>query len=131
VESSRMIGDIYHFLLQEALSHSCVGPRDELVRRIIRQMETACERPWCLQDISKAHFVSVPQLIRRFKTETGKTPYAYLMALRLQTAETYLRYTKHSISEICHMTGFTSTSNFIQQFQKAYGTTPSRYRESK
>ena len=91
-------------------------------------MEEDCGRVWNLAETAGRHFISVPQLIRRFKAETGQTPYAYLMALRLQTAEMYLKYTGRTVEEIGWQTGFAGTSNFILQFKKRYGVTPAQYR---
>ena len=101
---------------------------DPLVRDIIHEMESACYLDWNLPLLSQKYYISVPQLIRRFRTETGMTPYAYLMHIRLQTAEMYLRYTLLTVDEISRKTGFSTTSNFIMQFRKLYGTTPNKYR---
>ena len=131
VESSRIIGNIYHVLLQESLLQTNMVKQDELVQRIIRDMESRCDDDWNLSKISQNHYISVPQLIRRFKAETGMTPHAYLTMLRLQTAEMHLKYSNQAIDEISRKTGFRNVSNFIQQFRKAYGATPARYRDNK
>ena len=91
-------------------------------------MEVACHLDWNLPLLSQKYYLSVPQLIRRFRAETGMTPYAYLMCIRLQTAEMYLRHTPMTVEEISRKTGFSSTSNFILQFRKIYGSTPQKYR---
>ena len=130
VESSRTIGNIYHYLLQKSLSNQKTGKQDELVLKIIRNMESTYESELSLLDLSSKYFISVPQLIRRFKDHTGMTPHAYLMLVRLQAATTYLQHTNLSIEEISHRIGFPSTSNFILQFRKRYGIAPSKYRKS-
>lgn len=128
VEGSRVVSSVYHTLLQDELLQEESGKQDELVRRIVQEMEKDCGRAWNLAETAGRHFISVPQLIRRFKAETGQTPYAYLMALRLQTAEMYLKYTGRTVEEIGWQTGFAGTSNFILQFKKRYGVTPAQYR---
>lgn len=126
---SQRISTIYHLLLLENhLENAEKVKGDELVQNIIRQMEADCQQDWSLPQLSGQYYISVPQLIRRFKSETGMTPYAYLMNIRLRTAEIYLRYTKMPVEEISHKTGFSSTSNFIMQFRNLYGTTPQKYR---
>lgn len=128
VEGSRVLSSVYHTLLQDVLVQEETGKQDELVRRVMQEMEEDCGRVWNLAETAGRHFISVPQLIRRFKAETGQTPYAYLMALRLQTAEMYLKYTGRTVEEIGWQTGFAGTSNFILQFKKRYGVTPAQYR---
>lgn len=129
IEFSRRFSSIYHQLLLESSQQTIEQNKsDSLVRDIIHEMEAACHLDWNLPLLSEKYYISVPQLIRRFRAETGMTPYAYLMHIRLQTAEMYLRYTTMSVEEISNKIGFSTTSNFIMQFRKLYGTTPQKYR---
>lgn len=129
ISASQKISFIYHLMLQEShLISTGKTKGDEMVQNIIRRMELDCRQDFNLSQLSAQYYISVPQLIRRFKSETGMTPYAYLMNVRLQAAETYLKYTKMSVDEISHKTGFSNTSNFIMQFRKYYGQTPQKYR---
>lgn len=131
IEFSRRFSCIYHQLLLESSQQTIEQNKsDSLVRDIIHQMESACYLDWNLPLLSQKYYISVPHLIRRFRAETGMTPYAYLMHIRLQTAEMYLRYTLMTVDEISRKTGFSTTSNFIMQFQKIYGTTPQKYRNN-
>ncbi len=130
IQHSRQTSSIYHLLLQESYLLESTGKHknDELVQSIIAEMEADCQKDWKLAQLSEQYFISVPQLIRRFKSKTNMTPYAYLLNIRLKTAAMYLRYTGMSIDEISHKTGFANTSNFILQFRKSYGITPHKYR---
>lgn len=130
IELSKQTSSIYHLLLQESyLQHNINAHKgDELVHSIIREMESYCQKDWKLQQLSEQYYLSVPQLIRRFKAETNMTPYAYLLNIRLKTAAMYLQYTGMSVDEISHKTGFANTSNFILQFRNYYGVTPHKYR---
>lgn len=132
IEFSRRFSYIYHQLLLESSQQTIEQTKnDPLVRDIIHEMESACYLDWNLPLLSQKYYISVPQLIRRFRAETGMTPYAYLMHIRLQTAEMYLRYTLMNVDEISRKTGFSTTSNFIMQFRKIYGITPQKYRSGK
>jgi len=130
LESSRMIGNIYHSLLAENISKKRIDKRDDLINNIMHNMETYYDQDLNLSELSKQYFISVPQLIRRFKAVTEMTPHAYLMAIRLQAAERYLQHTGCSIEEISRKTGFSCASNFIQQFRKHYGIPPHKYRKT-
>jgi len=130
IEGSKLLGNIYHLLLQESMhSKSSNDKIDEMIHMIIKEMEEHCEWEWNLPELSERYYISVPQLIRRFKKQTGMTPYTYLTASRLYKAEMYLRYTNMSVEEISKKTGFSSTSNFISQFQKVKGITPGKYKK--
>lgn len=78
-----------------------------------------------LRDIplSKYHF------IRIFRRIMGSTPYQYLMNYRISQAKTALRSSDLGIGEIAFSCGFTDVSNFIAQFRKQTGQTPSQYRK--
>lgn len=132
IESSKAVGNIYHIILQASWSQKDSDyKQDALVDTIIHDMDAACDLEWKLSDLSEQHFISVPQLIRRFKNATGMSPHAYLMAIRLQRVSEYLLYSSLSVDEISKKTGFFSTSNMITQFRKYYGMTPGKYRENK
>lgn len=129
IESSRRFSNIYHLLMEKSNHTQAAASKDSLVLDIIQNIESDCSLDWDLPSLSARYYISVPQLIRRFKAETGLTPHACLMFIRLQSAEMYLKYTSLSIDQISKKTGFSSTSNFIMQFKKSYGSTPQKYRE--
>lgn len=129
IEGSAMISNLYHMLLKESVKQMKQKSRwDELVHGIIQEMEEECDREWCLPELAEKYYISVPQLIRRFKAQTGLTPHAYLMTIRLRAAEMYLKYTNMSVEEISKEIGFSNTSNFIYQFRKEKGMSPGKYR---
>lgn len=64
-----------------------------------------------------------------FRETMGVRFSKYLMDMRLEYAKRLLINSKHSITEICYMSGFTSLSHFLRCFKTAYGTSPKKYRE--
>ena len=128
IQSSRMIGNIYHMLLEEQAAHG--QKQDIIISEIIRDMELFYQQDWNLADLSKKYYISVPQLIRRFKSATGMPPYTYLTTIRLNTAGLYLLHTNWTIHEISQKVGFSCVSSFIRQFRALYGITPKNYRTS-
>lgn len=127
IESSQMISNIYHILLCEKLCKSEIKKQDDLINDIIYNMKSDCGNEWSLPKLAEQYFISVPQLIRRFKAYTGMSPHMYLTNLRLETAEMLLHHTSDSVEEISKKVGFPCTSNFIRQFRNRYGTTPGKY----
>jgi AraC family transcriptional regulator len=78
--------------------------------------------------ISSAACLSVPQLIRQFKSVFHCTPHQYLMRLRLQHAAEHLIQTEEQVSSITLQSGFENTSAFCRAFKAAYGISPEGYR---
>jgi len=68
--------------------------------------------------------------IRSFKANTGKTPYEYLLDLKIEKAKKMLMSKDYSITEISMMCDFSSHSHFTTTFKKKTGISPSEYRKS-
>lgn len=64
---------------------------------------------------------------RHFKSSTGLSPLQWLLQQRLQLVQHYLEQGQHSIEQISDLTGFGSSLNMRQQFQKQLGISPRQY----
>ncbi len=82
-----------------------------------------------LDDICKELALSRYHFIRIFKAQTGKTPHAYLLDVRLNHALQYLN-NNCPLDEIAFRCGFINPAHFAQCFKKKYGVTPHQYRVS-
>ncbi|MEU7468997.1 helix-turn-helix transcriptional regulator [Streptomyces sp. NPDC044984] len=71
---------------------------------------------------SRYHF------IRAFRETYGETPGQYLTHRRIECAEDLLRTAHLSVTEICHLVGFSSPGTFSARFKTRTGLTPSEYR---
>lgn len=69
---------------------------------------------------SKFHF------IRLFKSIYGRTPYQYLIQVRIENAKCFLRL-NYAVSDACFLVGFESLTSFTGLFKKCEGKTPSEY----
>jgi transcriptional regulator GlxA family with amidase domain len=72
--------------------------------------------------------LSLSQFNRQFKKRFHTTPRAYVVNVRLNAACHLLVATDLSMSNIAHRTGFYDQSHFTNQFVKAHGVPPSKYR---
>ncbi len=65
---------------------------------------------------------------RRFSNALGKTPLQYLQDTRLRNAKELLKSSNLSIAEVANHCGYQSASSFARVFQKAFHTSPRKYR---
>ncbi len=71
--------------------------------------------------VSKFHF------LRSFAAVYGQTPGQYLCHRRIERAQDLLRATNLTVTEVCHLVGFTSVGSFSSKFRELVGTSPSGY----
>jgi AraC-like DNA-binding protein len=94
----------------------------------IDYMEKHFSEKCTLEDIAAhAHFSPI-YFHGIFKLATGKTPYEYLLSVRLEEAKRLLLTESAPMTEIAAKCGFTGQSYFNYVFKKETGETPSAYR---
>jgi transcriptional regulator GlxA family with amidase domain len=67
---------------------------------------------------------------REFRRAFGETPHQYLLTRRLERAAALLRNTDHSVADICFEVGLQSVGSFTTSFGRAFGLSPTAYREA-
>lgn len=65
---------------------------------------------------------------RQFRAATGKPPYAYVLACRIEQAQQLLRTSTSDLTTLALDLGFASQSHFTSAFHRATGVTPGQYR---
>lgn len=117
---------------REAREDSTVTRHERLRREAINVMIKRMARPGTtIDEIARACGVSARLLTMVFR-ETGTTPAAQFMALRLEHAKVYLTeaHTRDlKIEEIAKTCGFRTASHFSRAFRKTYGVSPREMRE--
>lgn len=66
---------------------------------------------------------------RKFKEETGYSPYQYILSSRINLAKFYLKTSRDSVKNIGISCGFRSEHSFCTAFKNETGQTPSEFRE--
>ena len=82
-----------------------------------------------LAEIAKAVYLTPNYLCNKFRCETGKTVLEYLTEQKIKYAETLLKSTTLSVTDICFSSGFSSVSNFLRAFKQYKATSPLSYRK--
>jgi len=93
-------------------------------------LHTFFQEPLDLSDLSARACLSLPQLIRQFKSVFGRTPYQYLIDIRLRHAAELLKESSAPVREITWHCGFNDASAFGRAFKSAYGIPPEQFRHS-
>lgn len=81
-----------------------------------------------ISDICQEFYISSSCLTHQFSELTGYSPKQYLTMIRLKEAAIEIHNSEDSISEIVMRCGFSDLNNFMKQFKRFYGCTPSQFR---
>lgn len=82
-----------------------------------------------LSELSRVAGLSRFHLLRVFARETGLTPHAFQVQLRLHKARE-LMGAGHLLAEAALASGFSDQSHLSRHFKRVYGLTPGQYRKS-
>jgi AraC-like DNA-binding protein len=102
-------------------------------RHLLRAKDLADARysePIEVADMASAAGLSKAHFSREFRRTFGESPHAYLLTRRLERAAALLRMTDWNVGEICVSVGLSSVGSFTTSFGRAFGRTPTEYRES-
>jgi len=87
-------------------------------------------RKLTLKQLADVHSVSVTQLKRVFRQQTGQTVMAFLNAVRIREAKRLLREGDRSVGQVAEQTGFADVHYFCAVFKKQTGMTATEYMKS-
>ncbi|HBQ63659.1 MAG TPA: hypothetical protein DD727_01765 [Clostridiales bacterium] len=82
-----------------------------------------------LEDMIQSARMSKYHFIRKFKAETGYTPYGYLTSYRMNQAKIMLCDTARGIGEIACLVGYESQAHFAKKFKEMTGLSPFNFRK--
>lgn len=106
--------------------------RDEnRIKQMLRYIHAHYPEEISLEQIAECASVSESECLRCFRSMIGTTPIRYLKSYRLQRSAKLLEHTQERIVDIGVQCGFQDMSYFAKTFRKAYGCSPSVYRNRK
>jgi transcriptional regulator GlxA family with amidase domain len=103
----------------------------DLLRRLLRakdRMDAASHEEWPVARLAKVSGVSQAHFARSFKQAFGLPPHRYLLTRRIERAQSMLRDTNMSVTEIAFHTGWGSLGTFGRTFRDVSGTSPGEVR---
>jgi len=113
-------------LIQRNLSCEALdsSPSYSTTQKILQYLEKHFREQITAKDVARALNYSQKYFSHLFTKEFGVTFQEYLMALRLNYAYTFVRYSDQPIIDICYQSGFRTPSYFSTAFKKKYRQTP-------
>jgi len=123
-----LLGAVYEIVARAARLTTNARPVSFAVTQATRYAREYLADPITLAALAEAANVSVRRLHEQFSAELSTSPMEYLRILRLERAETLLRATPLSSSEIAAHCGFYDHAHFCRLFKRRTGVTPGQFR---
>jgi len=100
------------------------------IQRAIEYLQENFQDDFSLNEVAEVANLSPYHFIRIFKKQTGKTPYEYLLDIKIERAREMLKSRKElNITQVCFLCGFNNPSHFSSVFKKKTKVSPSKYRK--
>jgi AraC-like DNA-binding protein len=126
---SRLLDVYKKFLKQKSGSRKIPAWAKELKEIIQDQIDTNLSLS--LKEVSQSLQVHPSYLSREFSKYFDDLTFGdYIRKLRIEKSIQLLKESKHSLSEIAYLTGFSDQSHFNRIFKKVMGKNPSAYRKN-
>lgn len=124
VEKCAVVYKIFALLYKgfDHAGHSAV------VSKVLSAVTADIRKSFSLEDVAKHCGYSKNQIINIFKSETGKTPHAYINDRKLEMAKRLLLDSESSLSSISVECGFGDYINLYRVFTRAEGCSPLAWR---
>jgi AraC-like DNA-binding protein/mannose-6-phosphate isomerase-like protein (cupin superfamily) len=131
VDRDRMVSLLVYqvdTLLRRRYVHHQLAPAERLVRAVEQRLEEGFAKPVSIKEIAREVGVSHSFLRAQFRRLRGRTPMAYLQALRVQHAITLIRNSDRGLEAIASLCGYDSASHLSRHVKRATGNSPGSFR---
>jgi AraC family transcriptional regulator len=99
--------------------------------RLLNQyLEENLERNISLAELAGVVQLSVFHFTRKFRTEFGRPPHAYVMSKRIERAKGQLAQRNVPLKVVAASSGFSDQSHMTRLFRRLLGVTPAEYRRA-
>ncbi|MGB0522676.1 MAG: ATP-binding protein [Flammeovirgaceae bacterium] len=128
LERKKWLAELQSF----AANQEAITPDQELLEKAkVHALKHLANSNYGVADLAEALSLSQRSLARKLKTATGLSPLQFINELRLQEARKLLELgIKSTVAEVMYEVGYRSGGHFSRNFQKRFGTSPSKLLES-
>jgi transcriptional regulator GlxA family with amidase domain len=102
---------------------------DEVVSHVQSWLRSHLSEQVSMSQLATVSGQSERQLRRRFSNATNESPMNYLLRIRIEEAQSLLRETNLSVSDIAHAVGFNGAAYFSKAFKKVTSLSAIDYRK--
>ncbi|MBS1212980.1 MAG: transcriptional regulator containing an amidase domain and an AraC-type DNA-binding domain [Proteobacteria bacterium] len=103
--------------------------RDSRLGDLLDRVRASLDRPHTLDSLAAQSLMSRRTFTRHFRQLTGNTVGAWLLGERLARSQQLLEAADHTVEQVASLAGFGSAASLRQHFQRAFGITPSAWRQ--
>ncbi len=108
---------------EDLLSLVTSGTQSNAIFKAVASLRNNFNRPFTVEALAESVHMSTSNFHRRFKDVTGVSPLRYQKMLRLYEAKSRLQ-AGGAVSTISYDVGYESTSQFIREYKREFGETP-------
>lgn len=128
-EASAMIYAMLMKLLEECGASGTGGSGNPVIDRAITYIQAHLMEKLSVEEIAASAGYSASYFSHLFASETGMSPYQFVMKSRVEQAQQLLKTTRLAVQEIAFQCGFNSAANFCYTFRRLTGISPHEYRK--
>lgn len=141
VSSSAVMAQLSELLLVEALrayleteKHPkgwLAGMADPQIARTLAHIHHSISNPASIEDLTEEAGMSRSAFVQTFSEIIGMSPGRYALSQRMKIAESLLRETDLTTSQIAYRTGYSAPEAFSRAFKRETGISPAEWRSKK
>lgn len=113
----------------EGVSNKISKYKKNVIEKAIEIIKEKYDTSISIDELAAEFGLHPHYFIRLFKSVTGKTPYEFILDLKIEKAMELLLIKHMKITDVCFFCGFTNQSHFSSVFRKKVGLSPSEYRK--
>ena len=115
-------------IIDGGLQHN-TATTSQCMRNVIQWIHNHPGEEYSLKDLARRADLSISHFKKRFKTETGLSPWQFILLHRIEVARERLLTSDVPVTQLAHSLGFNSSQYFATVFKRMTGETPSECRK--
>ena len=122
----RMVG---MFRLGARSRNERVRSSEDRLAEVVDAIQQDLLNPWTVSAMAESAAMSVAHFSELFKRQTGMSPMAYVIHLRMQRAAALLQWAEAPVAEVAARVGYEDAYYFSRLFRSVFGVSPRAYRQ--